>query len=141
VTYATRGLLEVLLELARDAEPDSVTAGLATTPAGEFDADLGVAAETPVFTHLYLPDAGASVRDVFGVDLSTPPGRTSGLFVSHPQGGLQLTREDDLREVVFVAVPPWEFDAMAAFNRDGTGRELAVVEAEPPREEFEDPGT
>ena len=137
MTYVTRGLLEVLLEMAADAEPESVTAGLATTPATEFETDLGLARETPVFTHLYLPDAGASVRDVFGVDLATPPGRTAGLFVSHPQGGLEVTREDDLREVVVVAVPPWGFDAVAAFNRDGTGRELTVLDAEPPAEEFD----
>ena len=129
MVYLTRGLLDVLLETASDREPDRVTVGLAVTPAGEFDG-LDLPAETPVFTHLYLPDAGRSVSAVFGVDLGTPP----GLFLSHPDGSYDLTRRDDLREVVLVAIPPWRADAVAAFGRDGRRRELVVLDAEPPVE-------
>lgn len=137
VVYVTRGLLGALLELAAEREPEPVSASLATTPAGEFPAgelpESGPSGETDVFTHLYLPSTGQSVQAVFGMDLGTPPG-TAGLFVSHPDGQRSVSKEDDLREVVFVAVPPWEEDSVAAFGRDGSRYPLEVVDAEPPRE-------
>lgn len=132
--YVTRGLLEVLLELAGETEPETVTAGLSVTRAGEFQADLAVDDETPVFTHFYLPETGESVNSVFGLDISTPMGQTQGRFVSHPEGNLEVTIEDDLHEVVLVAVPPWDRDSVAAFSRDGSRRDLTVVDAEPPEE-------
>lgn len=133
MVYLTRALLEVLLETAAEREPERLTVGLDVTPAGGIDG-LELPAETPVFTHFYLPEAGRSVRAVFGVDLGTPPGRTPGLFLSHPDGDYELTRRDDLREVVFVAVPPWEESSVVAFGRDGRRREATVVDAEPPVE-------
>ena len=36
--------------------------------------------------------------------------------------------------VVVVAVPPYDEDSVAAFDRSGDGVELAVVDAEPPTE-------
>jgi hypothetical protein len=132
VIHATRGLVEALLELASEAEPESVTISLAVTPAGEFTTHLSPA--TPVFTHFYFPAAGESVSAVFGMDLGTPAGQTQGRFVSHPQGRLELTRTDDLHGVVFVAVPPWEEDDIAAFSRNGTEKPLELVDAEPPAE-------
>ena len=131
--HVTRSLLEVLFQAAADAEPEGVTYGLAVTPADEFD-DLDLPDGTPVFTHLYLPDAGRSVSAVFGVDLGTPPGRTPGLFVSHPSGNPEVARTDDLREVVLVAVPPWDDGSVRAFGRDGRRRQLHRVDAEPPSE-------
>lgn len=131
--HVTRSLLEVLLEAASEAEPEGVTYGLAITAAGAFD-DLDLPQGTPVFTHLYLPDAGRSVSAVFGVDLGTPPGRTPGLFVSHPDGNPDVARTDDLREVVLVAVPPWDDESVAAYGRDGRRRRLHRVDAEPPSE-------
>ena len=133
MVYLTRGLLSVLLETAADREPERVTVGLGVTPAEDFSG-LDLPEGTQVFTHLYHPDAGGSIRAVFGVDLGTPPGRTPGLFVSHPDGSYDLTRRDDLREVVFVAVPPWDESSVAAFGRDGRRREAKVVDAEPPVE-------
>ena len=130
--HATRGLIEALLELAREAEPDSVTISLAVTPAGEFVSDLPP--ETPVFTHLYFPEAGGSLSAVFGMDLGTPAGQTQGRFVSHPQGRLELARTDDLHGAVFVAVPPWGHDELAVFSRGGRRRPLELVDAEPPAE-------
>lgn len=133
MVYATRGLVDALLEVAREREPASVTVGLGITPAGDLDgAELPPG--TPVFTHLYLPDAGGSIRAVFGVDLGTPAGRTPGLFVSHPRGELAISRTDDLREVVLVAVPPWEPESVAAFGRDGRRLPLDLVDAELPTE-------
>ncbi len=132
VVYATRGLVEALLDLAREAEPESVTISLAATPAGEFAPQLRP--ETPVFTHFYFPDAGRSLSAVFGVDLGTPAGQTHGRFVSHPQGKLELTRTDDLHGVVFVAVPPWGQDEIAVFSRNGIEKPLELVDAEPPAE-------
>lgn len=132
--YATRGLVTVLLELARDAEPGSVTARLAVTDAESLTGGDDLSPDVPVFTDFYLPDNGRSVTAVFGVDLSTPSGQTQGRFVSHPQGDLEVSRTDDLAEVVFVAVPPWEEANLAAFDRRGRRRDLTIVDAEPPQD-------
>jgi hypothetical protein len=137
VIYATLGLVEVLLELAREAEPESVTVEVSVTRASEFDANLGLDPETPVLTHFYMPNAGESVSEVFGMNLTTSAGQTQGRFVSHPDGKLQVRREDDLHGVVLVAVPPWDTDSVRAFARDGTGRELVLLDAEPPEEVLE----
>lgn len=136
MVYITRGLLDALLEMGEDAEPESITVGLSVTQAKAFDAELSVPPSTPVFTHLYLPDAGRSVSAVFGVDLGTPIGQTQGLFVTHPQGDLEVSLADDLHEVVIVAIPPWDDGSIAAFGRDGGGRDLVVVDAAPPPEEI-----
>jgi hypothetical protein len=133
MVHVTEGLLDILLQRARERDPESVTIGLAVTPAEEF-ADLDLDPGTPVFTTFYLPDAGRSVEAVFGSDLGTPAGQTPGLFVSHPNGSLSVSRTDDLREVVFVAVPPYDRASVAAFGRDGRRRDLHVVDAEPPEE-------
>jgi hypothetical protein len=90
--------------------------------------------ETPVFTHFYMPDSGGSVSAVFGVDLGTPVGQTQGRFVSHPQGDLRLSKRDDLHEVVFVGVPPWDESSLAAFDRSGREQSLTVLDVEPPEE-------
>ena len=143
VVYATHGLVEALLGFAREAEPESVTIGLAVTAVGDLEAEGGATSEpslppeTPVFTHFYFPEAGQSVSTVFGMDLGTPAGQTHGRFVSHPQGNLELARTDDLHEVVFVAVPPWESDSLAAFSRDGTQRPLERLAGAPPAEFLE----
>jgi hypothetical protein len=134
VLYATRGLLEVLCEFARDAEPNSVTAALATTAAGDLDGDVGDAdPETPVFTDFYLPQTGDSITAVFGMDLSTPSAQTQGRFVSHPDGNPEITIEDDLHAYVFVAIPPWTPENVAVYDRWSNREELVVVDAEPPQ--------
>jgi hypothetical protein len=136
VVYATAGLVEVLLDYAAEREPESVTISLAVTPAAELP-DANLAPETPVFTHFYLPSAGESVTAVFGMDLGTPAGQTQGRFVSHPQGELDVARTDDLHAVIFVAVPPWDRDSIAAFDRSGRHIELRVLDVEPPEEPIE----
>lgn len=136
VVYVTRGLVEVLLEFARDAEPDEFTAGLAVTPAGDLVGETGLPPETPVFTDFYLPEAGQSVMAVFGMDLSTPARGTQGRFVSHPRGELGVSTRDDLHQAVLVAVPPWDRDSLGAFDRSGRRQPLEVVDAEPPQESF-----
>lgn len=133
MVYATRGLIDVLLEQARERDPESVTIKLGVTPAGELPG-LDLPPETSVFTHFYLPDAGRSVSAVFGVDLGTPSGTTPGLFISHPDGVRDVKRTDDLREIVLVAVPPWQPEDVAAFGRDGVERELELLDVEPPEE-------
>jgi hypothetical protein len=136
VIYATRGLIESMLRMARDREPDSVTVPLSVTRATDLsDADLP--AETPVFTHFYMPDAGGSVNAVFGMNFGTPAGQTQGKFVSHPRGELSLSKRDDLHEVVFVAVPPWDDDSVAAFDRSGRRQSLELLDVEPPEESIE----
>jgi hypothetical protein len=134
VLYATRGLVETLLRMASERDPDPTTISLAITAAAEIpDADLDP--DTPIFTHFYLPDAGRPVNAVFGVDLGMPNGQTQGRFVSHPRGDLRLSKRDDLKEVVFVAIPPWDRDSLAAFDRHGRKQELTILDVEPPEEE------
>ena len=131
--YVTRGLVTTLLRLARESDPDGTTIPLAVTRAGDLpEADLDP--ETPVFTHFYMPDSGGSVSAVFGVDMGTPAGQTQGRFVSHPRGDLRLSKRDDLHEVVFVAVPPWEEDSLAAFDRSGREQDFTVLDVVPPEE-------
>ncbi|WP_439026691.1 hypothetical protein [Haloarchaeobius sp. DT45] len=137
MVYVTRGLLEVLVDIAEEADPERVTLSLAVTAAGDLDGADDLPPKTPVFTDFYMPEAGRSVNAVFGVDLSTPAGQTHGRFVSHPTGGRSVSREDDLHAVVFVAVPPWGLDDVRAFDRAGTQQELEVLDAEPPQEQFQ----
>lgn len=129
MVYATRGLVEALLSIASDRDPYSVTMALAVTPAADLEVDLPP--DAPVFTDFYLPTEN-SVSAVFGVDLGTP--NAQGRFVSHPDGRLALTREDDLHEVVLVAVPPWDAASTAAFARTGRKLSLTLLDVEPPNE-------
>jgi len=133
VIYLTEGLLETLLGLAAEKDPDSTTIPLAVTTAESLpDADL--ADETPVFTHFYLPNKGDALNAIFGVDLGRPAGQTPGMFVSHPTGELWLSKRDDLREVVIVAVPPWDRESFKVFDRAGDRLDFAVLDIEPPDE-------
>ena len=134
MVYATSALVDVLLDLASDADPNDVTTGVSVTPAGELEGADGLPPETPVFTDFFLPDPGNAVNAIFGVDLSTPARQAQGRFVSHPVGELEVTRRDDLAQVVFVAVPPWTVSerSFAAFDRSGKRQPLEVVDASPP---------
>jgi hypothetical protein len=133
VLYVTRGLVDTLLRFAAEKDPEQVTVPLAVTRARDLpEADLPD--ETPVFTHFYMPSEGDAVNAVFGMQLGIPSGETPGIFVSHPVQRLELTREDDLREVIFIAVAPWEEDSLAAFERSGDEQEYTVLDIEPPEE-------
>lgn len=134
VVYVTRALVDVLIELASDADPNRVTTGVSVTPANELEGADGVPPETPVFTDFFLPDPGNAVNAVFGVDLSTPARQAQGQFVSHPLRELEVTKRDDLAEVIFVAVPPWEIDdaSFAAFDRTGERQPLEIIDARAP---------
>lgn len=136
MVYITAGLRDTLLRLAREGEPDDVVIPVAISEAEEVKG-TDLPPETPLFTHFYMPEAGGSVTAVFGVDLGTPPRQTQGVFVSHPQGRMDVTKEDDLKEVVFVAIPPWDEDSFGAFDRRGDERPLRVLDVEPPEEFLE----
>jgi hypothetical protein len=135
VVHITTGLAETLLRFGREHDPESVTTTVSVTAAGDLE-DADLPAETPVFTHFYLPNAGGSVNAVFGVDLGTPAGQTHGRFVSHPMGEEAVTKRDDLAPVVFVATPPWDVDALVAFDRRGRRQDLSLIDATPPEEEL-----
>lgn len=140
MVYATRALVDVLLDLASDADPNDVTTGVSVTPASELEGADAIPPETPVFTDFFLPDPDNPVNAVFGVDLSTPARQAQGQFVSHPVGELEVTRRDHLAEVVFVAVPPWAADerSFAAFDRSGDRQPLEIVDASPPGQSLTD---
>lgn len=132
--YATAGLLDALLAIAADRDPSKVTVSLAVTSGEALDVDLPP--DASVFTDFYHPDTGGSVRAVFGMDLGTPS--AAGRFVSHPDGTARVTREDDLHEVVFVAVPPYDRGSVAVFDRSGRALPLEVLDVEPPEPAFDD---
>jgi len=134
VVHITAGLLELLLQRAEGTDPEQVNVVLSATPAGELEPRPDVDPDSPVLSHFYLPEAGASVAAVFGMDLGVPAGDGRGRFLSHPRGNLSLSETDDLAGVVLVAVPPWGRDDVAAFDRSGSRVELSVLDAEPPDE-------
>ncbi|WP_049921390.1 hypothetical protein [Halopiger djelfimassiliensis] len=133
MVYITRALVDVLLDLAREADPDRVATGVSVTPARDLEGAEALPPDAPVFTDFLLPDPGNSVNAVFGVDLSTPAREAQGRFVSHPIRKLEVTKRDDLAQVVFVAVPPWQDrpESFAAFDRAGNRQPLEIVDAEP----------
>ena len=132
--HVTRDLLTVLLERAAERDPDATSLRLSATRAGEFDVETGLDPATPVLTHFTPSGVGGSVNAVFGVDIGVPAGRGGARFVSHPDGFLGVSKTDDLAAVVLVAVPPYDDDAVAAFDRAGDGIELAALDAAPPEE-------
>ena len=139
VLYVTRGLVDTLLGFAAESDPDRVTVPLAVTRARDLpEADLPD--ETPVFTHFYMPSEGDAVNAVFGMQLGIPSGETPGIFVSHPVQQLRLTREDEFREVIFIAVPPWNEDSLATFERSGDEQEYTILDIEPPEESLDPDG-
>jgi hypothetical protein len=133
VIYITQGLVETLLRLSREKDPDTTTIPLGISQAENLP-DVELPDEAPVFTHFYMPSEEDTLNAVFGIDLTTPAGQTPGVFVSHPRGDLRVSKRDDLREVVFVAVPPWDEESFRAFDRKGDGRELSILDVEPPEE-------
>jgi len=134
VPYVTRGLLDALLERARADDPTPVNCRLSATEAGAFEPPLELAETTPVMTHFVPSFVGESVNAVFGVDLGAPVGRGGARFLSHPTGRLTLSKADDLAGVVIVAVPPYDRESVAAFDRAGVELDLTVIDAAPPAE-------
>lgn len=136
--YATRALVDVLCELAADADPDSVSVRLAATPAGDLEASdendgtVGIDPDTRVLSDFYFPDAGDALTRVFGVDLAAPAGQTAGRFVSHPDGNPAVTMTDDLHAQLLVGIPPWDASEVRAHDRSGTRRDLVLVDADAP---------
>lgn len=156
--HVTAPLLSVLLEIAADAEPDPANVHLIATPAGDLEPLSGSAPDseplaedgdakrrpladldpsTPVYSDFYFPEVGNSLHFVFGVDLGTPAGQSRGRFLSHPDGNPDVTMRDDLAAAMLVAVPPWQPANVAAYDRDSTVRELAIVEGGTPDRDFE----
>lgn len=131
--HITRGLVDTLLRLAEEADPDTRTIPLAVTRARDLP-DVNLPDETPVFTHFYMSSKGDALNAIFGVDMKTPAAQTPGIFVSHPMGELKVTKRDDLREIIFVAVPPWDENDLKAFDRKDYVQELKILDVEPPEE-------
>lgn len=131
--HITEGLIETLLRLSKEKDPEPTTMPLGISRAENLP-DAELPDDTPVFTHFYMPSEEDTLNAVFGVDLGTPAGQTPGVFVSHPRGDLRVSKRDDFREVVFVAVPPWDEESFRAFDRKGNGRDLTILDIEPPEE-------
>ncbi|WP_238479166.1 hypothetical protein [Natranaeroarchaeum sulfidigenes] len=136
--FVTEGLVDALLEYAAQEDPESLSMALSVTPAGDLDGAEDLDPDTPVFTDLYVPQQDRSVNVVFGMDFTIPPRQTQGRFLSHPDGTHDVTREDDLHEVMLVAVPPWKRSDLRAYNRSGRRLSLTILNAIPPEDGFED---
>ena len=133
--YATRALVDVLLELADDADPKAMSVALAVTPARELLPADGAGhplsaldPDTKVFSDFYFPNAGDSIEAVFGMDLATPAG-VSGRFLTHPDGDPEMSVSDDFAARILLAIPPYERDDVRAYDRRGR-RDLVLVAAE-----------
>ena len=145
--YITGPLLDVLLELAGDADPNPANVQLVQSAAADLEPGDSAGADhlplsdldpaTPVFSDFYFPDVGRALDFVFGVDLGTPAGTTQGRFLSHPEGDPELTVRDDLHATVLVATPPWRDENVVAYARNGTEQELRVVAAGTPDRDFD----
>lgn len=131
--YLTEGLVETLLGFASEKDPDSTTVPLGVTDTEELPG-IELDHDGPVFTHFYMQNDDDAVNAVFGVNLGIPAGQTPGVFVSHPRGELSVSKRDDLREVIFVAIPPWDSESFRAFDRAGNRVEFEVLDIEPPEE-------
>ncbi|QDX40258.1 hypothetical protein [Salarchaeum sp. JOR-1] len=136
--HATRALLSVLCDLAADADPRPIDVSLAATPARDLrpidhDAGVGLTSipdDTRVLSDFYFPDAGDSINRVFGMDLTTPSGKTDARFLSHPTGDPSISTTDDLHARLLVGVPPWNPDDVRAYDRNGRRLSLTIVAAE-----------
>ncbi|MFB6114344.1 MAG: hypothetical protein ABEJ58_09630 [Halodesulfurarchaeum sp.] len=134
--WITAPLLEVLLQLADDADPRPVNILLLASPAADLESHPGegiplesLDTDRPVFSDFYFPDAGRAIRHVFGIDLGTPAGQTQGRFLSHPMGDPDLGVTDDLHARVLVAIPPWTPENVTAYDRHGTKLDVRTVAA------------
>jgi len=152
--YFTAGLLDGLLELAADRDPQQFSAPLLVSPLSELEpaTDGHIEAERvgegegterldldpslPVFTDFYFPSQGA-VDAVFGVDMTVPHGQTQGRFIAHPKGVDSVSIEDDLHEIVVVAVPPWTRADVKAYNRSGHRLPIVALSGAPATPAFE----
>jgi hypothetical protein len=136
VVSITRDLLSLLCERAEASDPDAENLVLDATPADDLSGDtVGLSPDDPVLTHFYMPEAGASVSAVFGMDLGRPSG--TARFLSHPDGDQRLTETDDLAERVLITVPPYDPDEVRAYDRRGDRHELRILDATPPEETLE----
>lgn len=135
--YVVAGLLDVLLALADEHDPEPFLADLGTTQADNLRLDSDLDPGIDVYTHFYLPDAGAPVSDVFGLDLGTSPGQTDGRFISHPQGDLRVRSTDELHQILLIAIPPYDRSSVHAFDRTGARLPLEVLDIELPEEYLE----
>lgn len=121
--HFTEGLLDVLLDIAADADPQETTLHLGVTTADELGIE-DLDGDVPVFSDLYLPNTGQSIEAVFGMNVSVPPGQSPGIFVSHPTGPLDIRSTDEFAERIIVAIPPWTPSDVAVFDR--RGREIPM---------------
>ncbi|QZA89237.1 hypothetical protein K0C01_03570 [Salinarchaeum sp. IM2453] len=136
--YITEGLVKALLEIASRQDPQPVSVDLGATKAREYnDVSDKLGAETLILTDMYMPTDQQSVSAVFGMDISTPAGRTYGRFVSHPDGTLGLTTKDNLHEIVIVAVPPWNQKQIKAFDRKGKAMSMEMLDVDLPESEID----
>jgi hypothetical protein len=128
----TRALLEALLEMAADRDPQPMTVALRAIRAGDW---APLDADEPVLTEFYLPETGGSVAAVFGVDIATPG--AAGRFLTHPDGVDAIRQTDDLHATILLAVPPYDIESVRGYGRTGTQRPIELVEATPPEATFE----
>jgi hypothetical protein len=161
--YFTDGLLDVLLELAAERDPQEFSVPLQVSQVADLEpvSELGpdqdgpddpellnpdmqgsdglepLDPELPVFTDFYFPSQGRAVDAVFGVDVTVPHGQTQGRFIAHPKGIDSVSMEDDLHEILVVAVPPWTRESVKTYDRSGRQIRLVTLSGAPSTPAFE----
>jgi hypothetical protein len=136
--YITRGLLDGLLEMSASQEPSSLSVVLNATAAENFDSDITVEPTIEILSHFYFPQSEAPVTAVFGMELGVPAGRGKARFISHPQGPPEPTQRDTHAGVIIIAIPPWEADSCAVYDRHSNRLELEIINAAPPENRLDD---
>jgi hypothetical protein len=127
VIHVTCGLVDALLELAADRDPESLSVSLAATTAGDW---APLDPDTKILTDFYFPEAAGSVSAVFGMDLGTPNG--AGRFLTHPDGDPTLRQTDDFHNVLLVAIPPYDRDSVRVYDRGGRSQSIKLLDVVPP---------
>lgn len=64
--------------MTEDREPEKLTVDLLTSSISKHISSVDSPQNSFFFTDFYFPDAAKSIKNVFGLDLSTPLGKTKG---------------------------------------------------------------
>lgn len=124
--FIIEDLLDTLLDLASRSDPRKISIGLASENSKNLDLK-NIPSNIEVFYDFYYP-SGKSIKEVFGMDISTPPSSTQARFISHPSGYTKIMKEDELHRIIFIAVPPWTKESIKVYNRNGEEYNLEIID-------------
>lgn len=123
--FITSDLLDTLLDLASKSSPKKISIGLTSEKSKKLDLK-NISNDKEVFYDFYFPSA-KSIKDIFGMDISTPPSSTQARFISHPSGYAKIMKNDELHKIIFIAVPPWDKESVKVYNRNSEEYDLEII--------------